>query len=227
METNKRILGIFILLFSFSYANAQNGLGNWWIYFGNNKINKSLNWHNEIQYRNYNFIGDLEQFMLRTGLGYDLTPQNNNLLLGYGYIISEPYDEFGHKNRNTEHRIFGQFITKQNILRTYLQHRYRLEYRIPESNHSTMRARYFLAANIPLNNREMKPNTVYLSLYNEIFINFNASYYDRNRVYAALGYQINKDLKAEVGYMSQILPHTSSHQLQLVFFNNISFEKKG
>lgn len=227
MKPVKQILGIFILLLHLSDANGQSALGNWWIYFGNNKVSKNLNWHNEMQYRNYNFIGDLEQLMLRTGLGYDLTPHNNNLLLGYGYIISEPYDASGHKNRNTEHRIFGQFITRQNILRTYLQHRYRWEYRIPGSHQATMRARYFLSANIPLNYREMKPNAVYLSFYNEIFINLQAGYYDRNRVYAALGYQINKDLKAEVGYMSQILPHTSSHQLQLVFFNNISFEKKG
>lgn len=226
MKHTHRIL-IFILLLNLNDAHAQDGLGSWWMYFGNQKISNGLNWHNEIQYRNYNFIGDLEQLMLRTGLGYDLTLHNNNLLLGYGYIISEPYDALGQKNRNTEHRIFGQFITRQTILRTYLQHRYRLEYRIHENNHPTMRARYFLSANIPLNHREMKPNVVYLSFYNEIFVNLQAGYYDRNRVYAALGYQISKDLKAEVGYMSQILPHTSTHQLQLAFFNNISFEKKG
>jgi hypothetical protein len=71
--------------------NAQNsGVGNWFIYFGNQRINKRWNWWNELQYRNYNFIGDLRQLVFRTGLGYNLTENNNNVLLGYAFVYSEP-----------------------------------------------------------------------------------------------------------------------------------------
>lgn len=69
----------------------KNDLGAWYMYFGNNKISKKLNWHNEIQYRNFDAIGDLEQLLIRTGIGYDLTENNNNVLLGYGFILSQPY----------------------------------------------------------------------------------------------------------------------------------------
>ena len=83
------ILGISFLHFS---TQAQDSdLGNWIIYFGNKQINERINWHHEVQYRNYNAIGDLEQLLLRTGLGYNLTENNNNLLLGYGFIRSENY----------------------------------------------------------------------------------------------------------------------------------------
>jgi hypothetical protein len=68
-----------ISLLGFSQASD---LGNWWIYFGNKKINSKFNWHHEAQYRNYNVIGDLEQLLLRTGIGYNLTENNNNLLDG-------------------------------------------------------------------------------------------------------------------------------------------------
>lgn len=67
------------------------------IYFGNNKLNEKFNIHNEVQYRNYNAVGDLEQLLLRTGLGYNLTPNNNNLLLGYGFIRSENYQNLDTK----------------------------------------------------------------------------------------------------------------------------------
>lgn len=64
-------------------AQAQDSnLGNWLIYIGNKKINQNWNIHNEVQYRNYNAIGDLEQLLLRTGLGYTFNEGKNNFLIG-------------------------------------------------------------------------------------------------------------------------------------------------
>jgi hypothetical protein len=41
-------------------AKAQESdLGNWLIYIGSKKLNSKWNLHNEIQYRNYDAIGDL------------------------------------------------------------------------------------------------------------------------------------------------------------------------
>ena len=55
---------IAILFFLPSLAFAQkNEVGNWFIYFGNQKINDKWNWHNEIQYRNFNPVGDIEQLL--------------------------------------------------------------------------------------------------------------------------------------------------------------------
>ena len=75
---------ILLVLFLTANGNAQStDIGNWFLYFGNQKINNRWNWHNEVQYRNYNFAGDLEQLLLRTGIGYNLTENNNNVLLGF------------------------------------------------------------------------------------------------------------------------------------------------
>lgn len=74
---------LLILIFP-TYSYSQNSdLGNWLIYFGNKKIDSKWNWHHEVQYRNYNAIGDLEQLLLRTGLGYKL---NNNTKFEFGYM---------------------------------------------------------------------------------------------------------------------------------------------
>ncbi|PXW16186.1 MULTISPECIES: DUF2490 domain-containing protein [Chryseobacterium] len=201
----------------------KNDLGAWYMYFGNNKISKKLNWHNEIQYRNFDALGDLEQLLIRTGVGYDLTENNNNVLLGYGFILSQPYVN-GEKKENIEHRIFQQFITKQKFGRFYLQHRYRLEERFLQDDFR-MRFRYMLGLNIPITQKEMLPKTLYASVYNEIFLHFNSPVFDRNRVYGALGYVINKNMRIEAGYMNQIQENRNRGQIQIGFYNNIPFTK--
>ncbi len=216
---------IFIILISFSlptYAQSSD-LGAWYMYFGNNKISKKLNFHNEIQYRNFDGIGDLEQLLIRTGIGYDLTENNNNLLVGYGFILSQPYVN-GEKRENIEHRIFQQFITKQKFGRFNLQHRYRLEERFLQDDFR-MRFRYYLGFNIPVTNKEMLPKTLYLSAYNEIFLNLDSPVFDRNRVYGALGFVINKNMRIEAGYMNQIQENKNRGQIQIGFYNNIPFTR--
>ena len=211
---------LFLLIGSFSLAQT-NDLGAWYMYFGNNKISNKFNFHNEIQYRSFDGTGDLEQLLIRTGIGYDLTENNNNVLLGYGFILSQPYRN-GEKTENIEHRIFQQFITKQKLGRFNLQHRYRLEERFLEEDFR-MRFRYYIGLNIPLNNKEMSPKTLYLSAYNEFFLHLNSPVFDRNRVYGALGFVINKNMKIEAGYMNQIQENKNRGKIQIGFYNNIPF----
>ncbi len=211
-----KTINILLLLFiSLSGYSQKAELGNWLIYFGNKKVNEKVNWHHEVQYRNYNAIGDLEQLLLRTGLGYNLTENNNNLLLGYGYILSQNYISNSDEKVNVnEHRIYQQFITKQNITeRVTLQHRYRFEQRFIEENFK-LRFRYFLGINIPVN----KKNTLYLSAYNEIFLNTKDTIFDRNRLYSGLGYRLNKTFRFEVGYMNQFLNNRTRDQINLITF---------
>ena len=214
-----RYLLIF-MLFPLGLQAQDSDLGNWIIYFGNKKINDKWNWHHEVQYRNYNAIGDLEQLLLRTGFGYNLSPGNNNLLLGYGYILSQNYfSDVDDKFDVNEHRIFQQFINRHKLGTVSLQHRFRFEQRFVEDDY-LMRFRYFLAANIPLNSKEMGDKTWYLSAYNEIFLNTEDEVFDRNRLYGGLGYKLNPGLRFEVGYMNQFLNGGNRDQINLIAFVN-------
>ena len=207
-------------LISISWFSQDSNLGNWLLYFGNKHLNERWNWHNEVQYRSYNAISDLEQLLIRTGVGYNLTEDNNNVLLGYGYILSQNYMEGTDEKLDVnEHRIFQQFITRQNIGVVLLQHRYRFEQRFIESDFR-LRFRYFLGINVLLNNKVMEDNTIYLSAYNEIFINTEGNIFDRNRLYGGLGYRVSKTIRMELGYMNQFLPHTSRDQINIVTFVN-------
>lgn len=210
-----------ILLFTPILLHAQKSdLGNWLIYFGDKKINGKFNWHHEVQYRNFNFIGDTEQLLLRTGIGYNITENNNNILLGYGFIYNEPYiQNTNDKTSNSEHRIYQQFITRQSFGRFALQHRYRFEQRFFEDDFK-LRLRYFIALNIALNKKQMMDKTLYLSTYNEIFVNTEQNFFDRNRLYGGLGYRFSKHIRTEIGFMNQTTTKVSRNQLNIITFLN-------
>ena len=67
-----QLIIILFLINIFSVKSQENNFGNWLIYLGNKELNSSLNWHHEIQHRNYNILGELEQLLVRTGLGYNV-----------------------------------------------------------------------------------------------------------------------------------------------------------
>ncbi len=212
----------FLLIHNFSFSQKSE-TGNWLIYFGNQKINEKWNWQNEIQLRSYDFVSDTNQLILRTGLGYNFSENNNNLLIGYGFINTQKYVPNSDKKISVnENRIYQQFITKQNFGRFLVQHRYRLEERFI-ANDFQLRFRYFLGINIPLNKKTLEKNAIYLSSYNEIFINSEKPIFDRNRLYGAIGFVIDKNFKLEAGFMAQTLENTNRNQFQIVIFNNLPF----
>ena len=60
------LLSLLALLFLSPKMQAQDSeIGNWLLYFGNQKINNRFNFHNEVQYRNYNFAGDTDCILAR------------------------------------------------------------------------------------------------------------------------------------------------------------------
>lgn len=213
----KKLLIILFLINILSVKSQENGMGNWLIYFGNKDLNSTLNWHHEIQHRNYNLFGELEQLLIRTGLGYDVN-ENNNILLGYGFIDSRNRvigtNEILKVN---EHRIYQQFISKQAIGKLKIQHRYRFEQRFIEDDFK-LRYRYFLSLKIPIQKTNKK---YYISAYNELFVNATGeNTFDRNRIYGGLGYALNSNIKLELGYMNQIFNTSSRDQINLICFFN-------
>jgi len=217
----RKTLVIVFCAFSFLSTAQDSDLGNWLIYIGSKKFSERWNLHTELQYRNYNFVGDLEQLLIRTGVGYNLTEGNNNVLLGYGYILSQNYiDGQEDKVSINEHRIFQQFITKQKFGRLALQHRYRFEQRFIEEDFK-LRFRYFLAVTAAITRKTMEAKTLYFSAYNEIFLNTQKTVFDRNRLYGGLGWKFSDAVRAEFGYMTQLFEEGSRDQLNFFVFVNL------
>jgi hypothetical protein len=217
------LVGLMGLINNAVIAQSNNS-GTWLVYFGNQKINDQWNIQSDFQYRDYQFFGQRNQFLARAGLGYNLKPQNHNLLLGYAYVATDTYDELD-ENTGTkiENRIYQQYLYKNKIGSNSLMHRFRLEERF-FPNEFGLRGRYFISFQKPLWNFKGKNNT-YLSAYNELFIDIKGAQFDRNRFYAGLGFDINDYVKVETGYMIQAQKNITRGQLQLIVFNNFLFKK--
>lgn len=211
---------VFLLLIPIAVFGQASDFGNWLIYLGDKKINQKWNLHNEVQYRNFNLLGDTEQLLLRAGLGYNLSEGNNNLLTGLAYIYSEPYvGTTDAKTSTNEMRIYQQFITRQRFGRVAIQHRYRFEQRFLNED-LKLRLRYFLALNIALNKDLITDKAVYISIYNEVFMNTTQTIFDRNRLYAGLGYRFSPKLRTELGVMNQATNSSDRYQLNVFTFVN-------
>lgn len=225
----RKVKSYIFLLLAFTLCKSsfsqKTETGAWYVYFGNQSITKKWTLWNEMQYRNYNAIGDLQQLVLRIGLGYNLTENNNNVLCGYAFVNSHKYvTDSTPKLISNEHRIYQQFISKQTFGRLSLLERYRIEERFFSSKFE-LRFRISLLLNIPLNHKTMSPKTWYAALSNEVFVNAEEPLFDRNRIYGGIGFVFDKNLKLEAGMMSQILDNSHRNQIQITLFNTIPFYK--
>ena len=218
---------IFVLLFiasSFTVWGQQppSQTGNWLMYFGQNRISDKLSIHTEFQYRNHTAIPvNPEQLMIRTGLNYHLN-ENAFVTAGYAYIPSYFYDTEQSAPEQEEHRIWQQLIMNNYLGRVKFEHRYRVEQRWVEDDYRN-RFRYRLMAFIPLNKKQMEPKTIFIGLYDEIFVNGEQVFFDRNRAYAALGYQINATTQVQAGLLHQQISGFGKRYLQFTLVYNPDF----
>jgi hypothetical protein len=224
----KQLILLTTLFLSFhAIAIAQSGpdedqLGAWYMYFGSTNLGKKgLGLQGDYQFRFWKPTGDLEQVLLRTGLTY--TPQHANIkfILGYAHITSGVPGES--TQTSSESRVYQEALFPQKIgTRFLLTHRLRYEQRWVEGQDFRTRYRYNLFLNVPLNAKELVRKTVYLALYNEIFINGqkqigggrSVAYFDRNRFYLGLGYGLRDHLRCQMGWMEQTTDNWSKGQLQ-------------
>ncbi len=210
-------------------AQFEDQMGAWYMYFYDAKF-KEGPWgiQGDLQFRNWNIGGDLEQLLIRSGITYRPKDANVKLTLGYGNITTGAFgdsDETSGESRIYQEALFPVKFGK----RIYTNHRFRYEQRFVENQDFRTRYRYNLFLTIPINNTDFTKNTIYLSLYNELFINgqrkirSNASVeiFDRNRFYAALGYMLKSNMKIQLGIMRQTTDNWGKNQMQLSFHHNI------
>lgn len=224
-------LGIVIFL-NYNTSSAQTSSGKtgvWLMGFNQTRLHDKWSIHTEAQYRSFEINPNTEQMLLRGGINYHI---NNSVFIsiGYAYITNYAFDKEQVSGvQVSENRIWQQFYTRNTIGRCLFEHRYRLEQRWIQSNNNTRyldRIRYLLRVTIPLNKKEIEKNTLFLSFYDEIFINLTSSPYDRNRLYGGIGYQFLPNANIQIGYLAQTVNTTTKQYLQAAIFYNIDFRKK-
>lgn len=206
----------------------ESQTGAWYMYFYNHQFkNSQFGIQGDFQYRDWQFLGDQEQLLLRSGLTF--TPKDSDVMftLGYANITS---GQFGDSDENSiENRIYQEALFGQKIgSRFLLTHRFRYEQRFVESQDFRTRYRYNLFISVPFNSKTLSPKTIYGAAYNEIFINGERSIgnenkvelFDRNRTYLGLGYVLNSGIRFQFGWMRQISDNINKPQLQFSMHHN-------
>lgn len=217
------VLALMGLLPAFGFAQ-QDILGNWIMYFGQNRIAEKWSVHTEMQYRSHDVGTDTDQWLFRIGLNYLIQP-TVWLTGGYAYISNHPYGSDQTGALTTEDRIWQQLLVKNALGRVDLEHRYRFEQRWIENNFTT-RFRYRFLGTLPLNKNRMGPGALFLCVYDEIFIKNHRPYYDRNRFYTALGYQFKPTANIQAGFMNQTVASYDKWYFQVALFYNTDLRKK-
>ncbi len=222
----KIYIGLVLLLCSFSLSaqTGENETGNWLMYFGLNRISQDWSIHSEVQYRNHEIAPNtIEQLLLRTGLNYHLT-KTSMLTAGYAYIASHDFESEQTKPESTEHRIWQQLIMTNQVKRIKFEHRYRIEQRWVNDDYRN-RLRYRLMAFIPLNKPVIESGAFFLGIYNEIFVNTKQTFFDRNRLYGAVGYQFTPSTQLQLGLLHQRVNSFGKYYLQFGLSFNPDFRK--
>ncbi|WMJ73479.1 DUF2490 domain-containing protein [Cytophagaceae bacterium ABcell3] len=213
--------------------------GQWFMYFGDNKINDRWGIHSEAQFRNYPLTNTLQQTLIRPGVNFYATP-NLMLTAGYAFLHTHPGLNVTTATSVTENRLWQQLVLRQKPWILSVEHRYRFEQRFM-NNHDTKltnyskRIRYRVNALLPLYHFVPKLNHIFINGYNELFVNVgkeqSGGVIDRNRLYFAAGYQFNPKVNFQVGYLKQVIKIPGkttpdiSHNLQVGIFYNTELIK--
>jgi hypothetical protein len=220
---------VVFLIFKASFAQSPSGtIGSWLMCFNQTRLHDKWSIHTEAQYRSFEITPNTEQMLLRGGINYHI---NNAAFtsIGYAYVTNYAFNKEQLSGvQVSENRIWQQFLMRNNLGRSLFEHRYRLEQRwIQSSNNNRYlnRIRYLLRIIVPINKKEIEKNTLFLSFYDELFINLSATPFDRNRLYGAMGYQFLQNANIQLGYLAQTTNTITKQYLQAAVFYNIDLRK--
>jgi hypothetical protein len=223
-------------------ASAQempHAYQHWYTYFGNAKLNNKWAVPFDVQLRIRDGFSNKGQLLMLAGLQYALS-QQDHALLGYAYI---PTYNNASNTWLPEQRIFEQYTRKAKKIN--MTHRVRLEQRwvsqpaTPGTPHAIghwkygNRARYFNRTQWPVKHKK-DATPFYIALQNEIFLNLwgndiSQLLFDQNRLLSAFGYQFSANIKADIGYMNQVVQaasgaKTMNHILHFSVFHNMNLD---
>lgn len=200
--------------------NDRNNI-NWVQTLNTISLDKKWSLHLEYQWRRENGLKDWQQSLLRIGANFKMNEQVT-VHAGYGWIETFPYGDYPIASAGTfpEHRLYEQLTFRQPVNKWIFSHRFRMEQRWlgkvkagTESNREIEdwiflhRFRYQFRLQYPFwkkNNSQL-----YGALADEIFIgagkNLGVNIFDQNRIFAILGFRMNKNISLELGYLNQTL----------------------
>ena len=227
---NRKLLYVFILFFFASINLFTQPLNSWNIVNVRLKFDKNWSGFIEGQLRSQRFYNDFNYYEVKGGINYNI---NDYFTATAGIGNYDTYTSGGNfvaPITQDELRTWLQFVIKAKLDRLRFEHRYRAEQRFIQTGYKN-RFRYRFNMLVPLNAKTIKPGTVYAITSNEIFLTNKAPYFERNRLYAGVGYEINEQYAVQVGWLNQfdykIESANTRNFLQILFSIDLDLRKTG
>jgi hypothetical protein len=238
------ILFVLVVSFSLSAQTPEKEIHSreqvWLGYFNQTRFSNKWGAWLDVHYRmTDNFVDRPFQLLFRPAVTYFI---KDNLRVNVGYAFVQHLPGKGLNTTRTEHRPWQQIWWNQKYVGLTTLQWLRLEQRFNEKVVSDVkqdgynynfRVRYNFAFFIPLKGKEMVAKTPFAALMNEVFLNFGDrivyNTFDQNRLFAGVGYQFNKHLNAQLGYMNIYQQegsgnnYFSTHTIRLFVFHSLDF----
>lgn len=181
----------------------------WVGYFSMIKFNDKWSLNSDAQFRTRNEVKNYSQALLRTGLSYKLN-EKVDVTLGLAHF------RFFITNDKTrgEWRPWQEFKLNDKFGNCKLSHRFRVEQRFNETVKNSeatndyqfnFRFRYRFDLRYPILKENKSGNNIYALIGNEIMVNagnnISYNYFDQDRLYVGVNYEINKKIALQLQYM--------------------------
>lgn len=195
-----------------SSKESHHTVDGWFGAYTKYRVSEKVFYYGEYHYRRRNFMRDMAQIYLRFGATYLI---NKNLEVTAG-MVTPVYWAPDQTKENIDpvvmqYRLWEQLLFVQPFKRLKLYHQLRFEQRWRRAYEKdspfllTYRFRYKIMTYIPMNRPTLINRTLFLSAYEEIFIQAGNSiiydHFEDNRVFLGLGYIINENFQVQAGYM--------------------------
>ena len=217
----------------------------WLAYFNQTRFSNNWGIWVDIQLRTKDdFVEELSTFLARFGGTYYLN-DNTKLTLGYAFINHFPADN--HQNiSQPEHRPWQQiqWHNKYSKLRTMqyfrLEERFRRKIlnddELADGYSFNWRLRYNFFLQVPFNKDGPVPKSLSFVLNDELHINFGEqivyNYFDQNRFFVGLSYQVNQTDNIQLGYNNVFSQNSSGNQyrmmngVRVVYLHNLDLRSR-
>ena len=217
----------------------------WLGYFNQTRLTDKFGVWTDLNLRTRDeFVNKFSVSILRLGLTYYVNDATK-LTAGYAYVSHYPAD--AHKKvTQPEHRPWQQLQWHTKYGKKRMMQWFRLEERfrrkilndstLAPGNNFNFKLRYNFFYDIPLSSEGIKAGAFSFVVNDEVHVNFGKqivnNYFDQNRFFLGLKYQITDHDNLQLGYMNlfQQLPvgnkYRSIDAIRLFYFQNLAWRKK-
>lgn len=181
----------------------------WLGYYNSIIINSKWSVNSDLQFRTKNEVKDYSQALVRADVSYKL---KDRLTISVGFAHFR-YFLTKEKTRG-EWRPWQELKLTDKVGNCKLTHRLRVEQRFNETVKNSeatnnyqfnFRFRYRLDLRYPVIKEKETGNNLFLLVGNEVMVNagnnINYNYFDQDRLYAGINYELNKKVSFQIQYM--------------------------